>query len=208
MAGDARRFGELFMRLRGVVAAILLAATVLFAGLYRIANGSEKHSFNSGAIPPTTFALTLGHNYEISVPGGRKSLDRRGVSTAAGRCFWSLGSGNQQALTIKLISADVRPTHAVASFDAPASGRIHIDCSDWGAVYVDDADNTGWDYAGLFLLLTTICLTLGVILAISALYEHSVSRRTPGDDDEVETRVDSLSGHGEVGSADSGDIAG
>ena len=41
---------------------------------FRVADGAERHSYNSGATPPDTVRLTAGHKYEVSVPGGRKAL--------------------------------------------------------------------------------------------------------------------------------------
>ena len=210
MREAVRRLGALASRYKGTVAVALLIATVLFAGLYRVANGVEKHSFNAGAVPPDTVVLTSGHAYEISVPGGRKALENRGVSVAQAQCTWSdsasQGSANAQVLAVTVLSADVRPTHALATFVAPVSGRVHIDCAGWGAVYVDDADNSGWDYAGLFLVLTTICLTLAVAVGFSAMYERS--SWTPRDRHQVEARREVQADNPEVGRADGGNVAG
>jgi hypothetical protein len=209
MAGNGYRIGGLVMRHRGVLAAILIAATVLLAGLYRVADGTERHSYNAGAIPPSTFELTSGHRYEISVPGGRDALHKRGVSESAAQCSWSQGSGSAgQVLKVTVLSTDVRPTHAIATFTAPAGGRVHIDCAGWGAVYVDDADDSGWDYAGLFLLLTTICATLGLALGMSAMYARGSAQRASRYDDEIQAGIEPLSAHPEVGGTHGSDVLG
>ena len=201
-----RRLSVLVSRHKSPIAVALIIATVLFAGLYRVANGVEKHSYNAGAVPPTTVVLTSGRTYEISLPGGRDALEKRGVSVtqALAQCAWTQRSGSpsEQVLDVTVVSADVRPTHAIATFVAPVSGRVHIDCAGWGAVYVDNADNAGWDYAGLFLVLTTICLTLAVALGLSALYARSGG--TPRDRDEIEAGARPLTGHHEVGGTDGG----
>jgi hypothetical protein len=194
--------GPPHVRRKGAVAVVLLVATVLFAGLYRFADGAEKHSYNAGAVPPSTVAVTEGHTYEISVPGGRKALTNRGVLVSGQPCTWTQGTGPAQVLKITVLSTDVRPTHALATFTAPVSGRIHIDCGQWGAVFVDDADDSGWDFAGLFLVLTAICLTLGVALGLSALYGRT------RHDDEIERAVEVGRGHDEVGGRDGGDVLG
>jgi hypothetical protein len=162
--------GSFVMRFRGVIAVVLLVAAVLFGGLYRVADGLEKHSYNSGAVPPDTVKLTEGRTYQISVPGGRKALAERGISASVGQCSVTQPSGVTKNLSVTPLSDDVRPTNAIATFVAPFSGPVHLDCGQWGAVYVDDADNSQWDYAGLFLLLTAICLTLAVAFGLSALY--------------------------------------
>ncbi|HEY3091076.1 MAG TPA: hypothetical protein VGJ59_23765 [Jatrophihabitantaceae bacterium] len=189
--------GSFVLRYRGVIAVVLLLAAVLFGGLYRVADGVEKHSYNSGAVPPDTVQLTQGRTYQISVPGGRKALAKRGISTSVAQCSVTLRSGVSQNLTVTPLSNDVRPTNALATFVAPVSGSVHLDCGPWGAVYVDDADNTGWDYAGLFLLLTAICLTLAVALGLSALYARH--------DDEVQRGVGAGAGDHEVAGPDGGD---
>src|SRR5215471_12295728 len=176
------------MRFRGVIAVVLLVAATLFGGLYRVADGVEKHSYNSGAVPPDTVKLTQGRTYQISVPGGRKALASRGISTSVGQC------------SVTPLSSDVRPTNTIATFVSPVSGLVHLDCGPWGAVYVDNADNAGWDYAGLFLLLTAICLTLAVALGLSALYARH--------GDQVKRGVGVATGDHEVGDRDGGDSLG
>ena len=168
--------GSFVMRFRGVIAVVLLFAAALFGGLYRVADGLEKHSYNAGAVPPDTVTLTQGRTYQISVPGGRKALASRGISTGVGQCSVTQASGASQHLQVTVLSNDLRPTNTIATFVSPLSGSVHLDCGPWGAVYVDDADNRGWDYAGLFLLLTAICLTLAVALGLSALYARHSDR--------------------------------
>jgi len=196
-----RSFGQLVMRRRGPIAVVLLLAGVLFAGLYRVADGIEKHSYNSGAVPPQTVQLTSGRQYEISVPGGRKALETRGIAVTASQCSLTPDGSGPVPVTVTLISTDVRPTNALATFVSPVSGRAHLDCGAWGAVYVDDSDDSGWDYSGLFIVLTTIFLTLGVALGLSALYARSAR-----DDEEIERRIGFLGGDHEVGPGDSDDV--
>jgi hypothetical protein len=209
---SARRLGVPISRLsqvkryKGPIAVALIIATVLFAGLYRVANGVEKHSYNAGAVPPTTVELTSGHNYEISVPGGRKALINRGVAVTPAQCSWSNSAVTGQQVPVTVLSADVRPTHALATFTSPVSGRVHIDCAGWGAVYVDDSDNSGWDYAGLFLVLTTVCLTLAVAVGLSSMYPRSTW--SPRNRHQVETGVEPLAAQREVGGTDGGDVSG
>jgi hypothetical protein len=203
---SVRRLGALVMRRRGALAVVFILLTVLFAGLYRVADGVEKHSYSSGAIPPTTVELTTGHTYEISLPGGREGLKRAGIPASAAQCTWSQGNQIQQPLTVTAISADLRPTHAIATFTSPVSGEVHVDCADFGAVYIDDADNAGTDYAGLFLLLTAGCLLLGVALGLSALYARAGSGGAAGDEDEVQALVDVGGRNGEIRGANGDDV--
>ena len=201
MRSAARSLGALIARYRGVIAMVLLLAAVLCGGLYRIADGAEKHSYNSGARPPATAKVTTGHQYEISVPGGRKALEKRGISTDVAQCSLSEGGASPTALTIRPLSADVRPTNAVATFVSPLSGRVHLDCGPWGAVYVDDADDSAWDFSGLFLVLAALFLTAGVALGLSALYA-----RTARDDHEIERGVGVGGGRHEGVGGDADDL--
>lgn len=196
-----RAFGAFVMRHRGAVAVLALLAGLGFGGLSQVADRLEKHSYNTGATPPSTVQLTRGHGYQLSVPGGRKALEKRGVSTSAAQCSFAEDNGASSTLTVDLISADVRPTNALARFTSPISARVHVDCGPWGAVYVDDADNSGWDYAGLFLVLAVCFLTMGVALGLSALYARGAR-----DDDQVERRVGVGGGRHEVGGGDPDDV--
>ena len=207
MARSAQRAGRLVMRQRGVLAVLLVGAAVLLAGLYRVADGTEHHSYNSGAVPPMTVKLTSGRTYEISVPGGRDALQRRGISTQLTQCSLTQGSSGQRVLKVTPVSADVRATHAVATFTSSVSGPVHIDCAGWGAVYVDDADDAGWDYAGLFLLLTTVCLTVAVALGVSAMYARGTSQQAARYDDEIEAGAEPFTADPEVGGPDGGHVA-
>ena len=132
MARSMHRAGRPIMRHRGVVAAMLLGATVLLAGLYRVADGSEHHSYNAGAVPPMTVKLTNGHTYEISVPGGRDALKKRGISTQVAQCSWTQDSSGKRVLKVTPLSQDVRATHAIATFTSPVSGEVHVDCAGMG----------------------------------------------------------------------------
>jgi len=201
MRDAVRRFGDLVMRRRGPIAVVLLLAGVLFGGLYRVADGVEKHSYNAGAVPPQTVQLTKGRQYEISVPGGRDALAKRGISATVAQCSITPSSGGPVQLTVTVIPQDVRPTNALATFTSPLTGQAHLDCGTWGAVYVDDSDDSSWDFAGLFLVLTAVFLTLGVALGLSALYARSAR-----DDEEIERRIGFLGSDHEVGPGDSDDV--
>lgn len=196
-----RAFGGWVIRHRGVLAVALLLGAVLFGGLFRVADGAERHSYNSGATPPDTVGLTAGHKYEVSVPGGRKALQKRGIVTTSGQCSVTQDGGVEVPLTITVLSPDVRPTNALGNFVAPINGSVHVDCGSWGAVFVDDSDDSSWDFAGLWLVLAAFFLTGGVALGLSALYA-----RTARDDEEIERRLRVGGAHHEVGPDDAGDV--
>ena len=152
----------------------LLLSSIAFLGLWRIADDSQNHAYNPGAVPPTMVALTAGKQYQISTADGPEALAAQHTNTLKDACTWSEGGSAPQTLAVTPIASDSRSTHVVATFVAPASGDLHIACPAWGAVWVDDADDAPTDLAGLFLLLGVITLTSGVILAFTALYRRSV----------------------------------
>jgi len=81
-------------------------------------------------------------------------------------------SVDAQELKTTSLGTDTRTTHAVATFIAPVSGLVSITCGTLSQTYIDDADNTPGDPAGLFILLCAILLTIGVACAMSALYRR------------------------------------
>jgi hypothetical protein len=158
-----------------VISGALLLLSVAFLGLWRITDDSQNHAYNSRAMPPTTVALTAGKQYQLSTADGPEALAARHVSTIRDACQWSVGGSAAQTLALTPLAADSRSLHVVASFVAPTGGDVHIECPAWGAVWVDDADDTPLDLAGLFLLLAVITLTGGVILGLTAVYRRSAA---------------------------------
>jgi hypothetical protein len=158
---------------RGLLAIALVVLAAVFALLYRFENSRENHSYNSGATPPLTVHVTLGKQYEISTPGGPKALTAR-VGSGSLNCNYTAVNGKStDQLDTTRLDDGTRTTHAVATFVAPVTGLVHIECRALQSTFIDDADNVGGDPAGLFVLLCTICLTVGAMLGLSVLYHRS-----------------------------------
>ncbi len=175
---------------KAAAATALIIAALLFGALYRIVSGTEHHSFSPGATAPNTVHVTAGKNYLLARPGGVKDLHARGVDVANPQCEWSVGGAGSQALTVTAAGTATKATNAVGTFVAPYTGDLHIDCLGWGPMFVDDADDAARDNAGWLLLLTTITLTAGVVLALATLREAAGrSERAPSEDDEIERLV-------------------
>jgi hypothetical protein len=161
---------------RGLLAIALIVLAAVFAVLYRVENSSEDHSYNSGATPPLTVHVTLGRQYEISTPGGPKALTAR-VGAGSLNCNYTAVNGSStDALDTTRLDDGTRTTHAVGTFIAPVTGSVRIECRALTATFIDDADDVSGDPAGLFLLLCTICLTVGAMLGLSVLYQRSLAR--------------------------------
>jgi hypothetical protein len=161
---------------RAVAATALTITAVVLFGLYRIGNGSEHHAYSSGTLPAATARLNAGTTYHLAVRGGVDEIARRGGSLAAPPCVWSVADGASQGLTVSVENAQTKAVNTVASFVAPASGDIRIECPGWGAVFVDDAEDSASDAAGWFLALGTLALAIGVPLGLSALRARSLER--------------------------------
>ena len=88
------------------------------------------------------------------------------------QCTFSQDGGAASTLGITTLT-DSRTVHAFATFVGPVTGKISIACNGVPALFVDDADDVSSDPAALFVLLATICLTLGTALALSQLYRRA-----------------------------------
>jgi hypothetical protein len=115
--------------------------------------------------------LTEGRTYHLAVAGGVHALLRRGATVSSPQCSWSPDGASAQVLAVQAESADTKAINTVGSFVSPYTGSVHIGCTGWGAVFVDDADSAGGDTAGVFLLGGVVALTLGLVLALAAARE-------------------------------------
>ena len=173
--------------------AIALVVVAIVCGLgYRLLSGSARHSYSSGAVPPASARVTVGHGYQLAVPGGVTALKHRGVSLDSLSCLWSSGSSVSQKLTITTAGSDTKATDVIATFLAPTSGPISVDCLGWGAVFVDDADDAAPDLAGALLLICVLALAVGAPLALSAWRDTAGTgddSAGPASDDDVIERL-------------------
>lgn len=180
---------------------LLVVAGLALCGLYRVISGTEHHAYSSGTLPPPAVRLTEGTSYHLAVRGGVDALIKRGAVLTSPACEWSVGGSAAQALTITPYDANSKATDAVGTFTAPFTGDLHIACTGWGPVFVDDADNTPADVAGWMLFFGVLALIVGGGLAVGSLRAASASRsaglgraadsgRTAGEDDEVQRDVD------------------
>jgi hypothetical protein len=201
-------------RSRAVSAIVLILVGLFAAGLYRLVSGTERHSWSPGAVVPSTVAVTMNETYELAVPGGVSAWQKHGLNPSAIGCQWSTAGSGQTTLVVTAYGANTKATNAIASFTSPVTGSIHIDCSGWGAVFVDDADGAPGDSAGWFLVLAAIALTVGAGLGLSAMrMAHGGRERDSAgssEDEQIQALVHSVrvrAGDDEVAGSDRGDIA-
>jgi hypothetical protein len=151
------------------VGVLLLLFGIGLWGLYRVAAGREDHAFAPDAIAPTEVHVTAGMSYSIAIRGGVPTETKAGLDPGALHCQYTPRGGSPAELTIVAEQTDTKATNQVASFTAPVSGSIHIECPGLAAVFVDDADDASGDLSGVLLVAATISLTAGVGLTLSAL---------------------------------------
>jgi hypothetical protein len=165
---------------KGGVAVGLLIVGLFCLAVWRVLSGSEHQAFAKGATPPASSAVTEGHTYSLAVPGGVPAMLSHGIaklnSQLALSCDWSIGTGSPQSLPVSAEAVGTKAETKVAQFVAPVTGKIHVACDGWGAMFVPDADTGSSDPSGYFLLLSIITLTVGGVLALSVGYEVSVLR--------------------------------
>jgi len=156
---------------------LLLMALLCFAGS-RLVAGGQRHAYNAGATPLPTYHLTAGTIYQLSSVGGVQALTQSGVlgSGLAPSCFSSSNGGPDSPIAITSTKDDARDLHVFATFSVESSGDFHIRCQGISEVFVDDADNVGFDLAALLMLLSTAFGVLGLAAAVSGGYGLSEDR--------------------------------
>lgn len=202
------------------IAAALILIGLGSWGLWRVLSGSEDLPFADDASPPASSHVTKDQTYSLAVPGGVQALLARGIPPANGgngntiglQCNWSPSAGETRSLEIDPESTSSKATNTIAHFASPITGRLHVDCDGWGAVFIPDADDRPSDTAGWALVIAILSLTIGAGLGLSAMratWERARRSWPDGDDDEIEGVVD-LSRYSfdnrEVERDDSGDI--
>jgi hypothetical protein len=206
---------------RVAVAAALVLIGLASFGAWRVLSGSEDLPFADGATPPSSALVTKDKTYSLAVPGGVRAMLAGGVPVAAAngnqtislQCTWATGdTTDAQTLTVAAESTSTKAENTVGHFDAPITGRIHVNCDGWGAMFIPDSEDRSADWSGWALLIAIITLTVGGALALSELrlvWERAHASRTDRDDDEVEGFVDVASfggDDGEVGGGDRDDV--
>jgi hypothetical protein len=175
--------------LRGLVLGIVLVLGGLLCwGLYAVQSGREAHSFTAGSAPPTNVRVVSGHRYTIAIHGGVQREVQLGVQPAALTCTATAPGQGPGALDITAEESGTKATNQIASFTASFSGTVHIECDSVGPVYIDNAADAGSDVSGVWLILASIALVVGIPITLSTLRRlPRASARHPQDD---ETLVD------------------
>lgn len=155
---------------RPVLAAwTLVAVGLLLWAAARFESSREHHAYAGGGAAPVPAQVHLGATYRLSVPGGVRALKAVGVDAGTVACTATRTDGATYALRLARESADTKAEDVFASFVSPTTGRVEVTCTGLGAVYLDDADDAGFDVAGLLLVLAVVALAVGLPLLLSGL---------------------------------------
>ncbi len=157
----------------GVV--LTLLGLALFV-LSRTSLSGEHHAYALGSAP-SSVQVTAGHTYRVSIRGGVGRAQELGVTPATLSCTLSSSTVGTRGLTVTPEAVDTKATQVIASFVAPLSGRVQLACNGLPHVFVDNADDSGFDTAGLLLLAAVLALAVGVPLLLVA--EHARRRVEP-----------------------------
>jgi hypothetical protein len=148
---------------------LLVIAGLAFWALYVTQSGSERHSYTRGGSPPPTVRLVQGHTYWIAIPGGVAEEARRGIDPAALQCTAARPGQAPGALNIAPEQRDSKAIDRIASFVSGINGTVQVQCTGLGTVYVDNAADASFDWSGLWLVLASLALVVGLPLTLSAL---------------------------------------
>ncbi|MGI8881182.1 MAG: hypothetical protein ACR2KJ_11890 [Jatrophihabitans sp.] len=152
----------------------LVVLAVLLWGGRGVLSAGQKHSWDSGATPPSTVSLTGGHTYTLSTSGGVVALvERQGSAQPAASCTATDSSGASEELAVVTQTDDPRVLHVIGRFTASRDEQVSIICQDAGPIFVDDADDAHADRAGTLTLLMTILFAAGVGLVLNGAHRYT-----------------------------------
>jgi hypothetical protein len=150
-------------------ALVLVAAGLGFWALYAKQSRAERHSYANGGAPAAYVQVLAGNNYGLAIPGGVDREAQLGVSPSALQCTAAAPGQAPGALSVTAEKSDTKATDRIATFDSTITGRVHIECARLGAVYVDNAADAQYDWSGVWLVLASLALLIGLPLLLSAL---------------------------------------
>lgn len=137
--------------------------------LYRLTAGGERHSFAVGALAPAYVQVQDGRTYSIGIPGGARTVKARGADLGRLACEISPAGEVGQQLGVLPEPDDTKAENQVATFVAPLTGRVHVACAGLPAVFVDNAEDAGTDWSGMWLVLASASLAVGLPFVLTAM---------------------------------------
>lgn len=154
-----------------VVGGLLVLAGLLSWALYALSAGHERHSYTHGGNPPTYVDLVAGRTYHLAISGGSRTEQEHGLDPAKLQCSATAAGGEPAALDV-VAETNTKAIDRIGSFTADRSGSFRVTCAGIGPVYVDDAEDAGFDWSGLWLVIASAALVVGLPLALAGLRQR------------------------------------
>lgn len=161
---------------RAAFGAAALLLGLLLWGAAVVLHGSQKQSFARGAVPPDFSSVTEGVEYLVSVPGGVRTLSGMGLDPASLSCEYVTPSGQRAGVALTPEASDTKAVNTIGSIVAPVGGRIGVDCTGYGRVFLDGADDASTDWSGVALVAAMALLTVGAGLVLSVVRDPGSGR--------------------------------
>jgi hypothetical protein len=155
---------------RVLVAGIVLVLVGLAGwALYAVEARSERRSYSHGGPPAAYVQLRAGHTYWVAIPGGVDAEITAGLEPKQLSCSAALPGQGPIKLNLVAEDADSKATNQIGSFTAVITGSVRVTCAHLGTVFVDDAQDAGFDWSGLWLIVGCTGLAIGLPLTLSGL---------------------------------------
>jgi hypothetical protein len=152
-----------------VAGTIVVIAGLAVWALYVMQANRESHSYSRGGVAPATVQLKAGTTYGIAIRGGVGREIALGLNPATLQCTATEQGHAPGPLQVNAESQDTKATDRIGSFVADFKGRVHVACTGIRAVYIDNAEDAGFDWSGVWLVLASILLAVGLPLVLSGL---------------------------------------
>jgi hypothetical protein len=160
-----------------IAGALLILVGLGCWALYVKTSRSEPHAYAPSGSPPRYVQVEVGETYRIAIPGGVPAVIGAGVDFESLRCTAAAPGQGPGALNLALEKTGQDPTRIepsepindIASFVAAQTERLHVECAGLGPVFVDDAEDSQSDSSGLWLILASLALLIGIPLILSVL---------------------------------------
>jgi hypothetical protein len=170
---------------------LVLLGLVAWA-LYVKTSGDEPHAYSHRGSPPGYVQVIAGHTYRIAIRGGVDEEVALGLDPASLACTAARPGEAPGALAITYQGADTKATNDIGSFVSRITGQVHVECTGFGPVFVDNAADAAYDWSGLWLVLASLGLLVGGPLVLSALRSAGRGTAESADVDRVDPAAEEL----------------
>jgi hypothetical protein len=162
-----------------IVGTVLVLAGLAAWALYVKTSGDEPHAYARGGKPPQYVEVKAGETYRIAIRGGVGAEALAGIAPADLSCTAAAPGQAPGALNLTDESTDTKATNDIASFVSAINGRLHVECTGLGPVFVDNAEDAAFDWASFWLVVASLALIVGTALVLSALRAAGGASRRP-----------------------------